>query len=255
MKKIFFLMIAALLVFQTTNAQDETEDKSRVNFTTSFQTNHLWRGLIITDKPMFAVMTTFNLNKSGNFTAGFWGGMSVSNDDDDTHYKEIDYYVQYAKNNFSIGLWDLFNTRGVATPDIWNYKNDETGHLLDLRTSLNFGSSFPMTVEADILLYGLGDTEPDGNDVKQRYSTYLQLSYPIVDKTQINMSAFLGTGFALNGETHLYGDGKNSFDVVNIGLTASKTLTIGNHNFPVSATTMWNPVQKFARIQFAIALF
>ncbi len=163
--------------------------------------------------------------------------------------------LQIITDNFSIGLWDLFNTRGVAAPDIWNYKKKETGHLLDLRTSVNFGESFPLTFEADVLLYGTGDTEPDGTDVKQRYSTYLQLSYPVVDNSKVNMSAFVGAGTVLNGDTHLYGDGKNSFDIVNMGLTASKTLKIGSFSLPVSATTMWNPVQKYARIQLGITLF
>ncbi|PIE86106.1 MAG: hypothetical protein CSA05_02260 [Bacteroidia bacterium] len=253
MRKVFLLIaIVGLFIFQTAQAQDEAENKSYVDFSANFQTNHLWRGLVITDKPMFAVTTNFNLDKEGKFTAGFWGGMSISNENDMTHYKEIDGYIQYATDNFSIGLWDLFNTRGVPSPDIGNYKHDETGHLLDLRTSFKLKA---LTVEADILLYGSGDTEPDRSNVKQRYSTYIQLSYPVLDNDKINMSAFAGAGIALNGETHLYGDGENSFDLVNMGITASKTIKIGDFNLPVSATTMLNPVLRYARVQLGIALF
>jgi hypothetical protein len=33
-------------------------------------------------------------------------------------YTEINYFVQYQKNNLSIALWDLFNTTGIETPGI-----------------------------------------------------------------------------------------------------------------------------------------
>jgi hypothetical protein len=33
----------------------------------------------------------------------------------DGKYTEINYFVQYQKNNLSIALWDLFNTTGIET--------------------------------------------------------------------------------------------------------------------------------------------
>ncbi len=254
MKKIVLSMMV-LFMGLSVMGQEEIEKKSAVDFTANVQTNHLWRGLVITDKPMVGVQTIFNIDGDNHFTAGFWGGMSVSNESDNTHYKEIDYFIQYANNGFSIGLWDLFNTRGAANPDIWNYKKDETGHILDLRTSYNFGEGFPLTIEADILLYGAADSEMDGTDREQRYSTYLQLGMPFYRGSKVDLNGFIGAGFALNGETHLYGNGENKFDVVNIGLTASKVVKIGNFNLPVSATTLWNPSLKIARVQLAATLF
>jgi hypothetical protein len=40
----------------------------------------------------------------------FWGGAGF-----DGKYTEINYFVQYQKNNLSIALWDLFNTTGIET--------------------------------------------------------------------------------------------------------------------------------------------
>lgn len=252
MKKILILIVVVLVV-QFAISQEKVTKKDPVEFSVNLQTNHLWRGLIITDKPMVGVITTFNI--TNNFTVGFWGGTSFSNDNDNTHYKEIDYYVQYATSEFSIGLWDLFNTRGVKNVDIWDYKKESTGHLLDLRTSYNFGKEFPLTVEVDVLLYGSGDRELDGTDTKQRYSTYLQVAYPFIQNNKVNLKGFVGAGIALNGETHLYGDGENKFDIVNVGLTASKTVDFANLSIPVSVTTLWNPSLKVARVQLAISLF
>ncbi|SDX06756.1 hypothetical protein SAMN05444411_10311 [Lutibacter oricola] len=255
MKNIFMLLLVAVLSVQFTLAQETELKDSPIDFSVDLKSNHLWRGLVITDKPMVAVFTSVKLNEEGSFTTGFWGGMSLSNESDGTSYKEINYYVQYAKNGFSIGLWDLFNTRGVASPDVWDYDKETSGHLLDLRTSYRFGESFPLRVEADVLLFGSGDGQYDNLEFEKRYSTYVELSYPLVRDAKVNLNGFVGAGFSLNGDTHLYGDGQENFDLVNVGLTASKKVKLGNYTLPVSATTLWNPSLKIARVQFAATLF
>ncbi len=256
MKKILLLVLVAVLSIQMSVAQEAELKDGPVDFTVNLQSNHLWRGLVITDKPVIMVLTSIKLNESGSFTTGFWGGMSFSNESDGTHYKEINYYVQYASNGFSVGLWDLFNTRGVESPDVWDYDKESTGHLLDFRSSYNFGEEFPLTLEADVLLYGSGDSQYATNgDLEQRYSTYVQVSYPLVKDSKVNFNAFAGAGFSLNGDTHLYGDGEQNFDLVNVGLTASKTLKLLDLSIPVSATTLWNPALKIARVQLAVTLF
>ncbi|WP_291871629.1 hypothetical protein [Maribacter sp.] len=256
MKKVIVIFIAVFFC-QLSIAQEERQDlkDSPISFSADLKTNHLWRGLIITDKPMLGVITTIKLNKSGSFTGGFWGGMAFSNDSDGTHYKEINYYMQYASNGFSIGLWDLFNTRNAVDPDAWDYDKNSTGHLLDLRTSYNFGEKFPLRLEADVLLYGRGDAQLEGGDLEQRYSTYVEASYPLISESKVDLKAFVGGAFSFNGDTHLYGDGQENFDLVNIGLTASKTLKLLDLRIPVSATTLWNPSLKVARVQLAAKIF
>ena len=254
MKKVLLILVAAFAV-QVNIAQEKELKDSPIDFSVDFKSNHLWRGLVITDKPMVAVFTSIKLNKSGSFTTGFWGGMSFSNESDGTSYKEINYYVQYAKNGFSIGLWDLFNTRGVDSPDVWNYDKETTGHILDLRTSYNFGESFPLTLEADFLLHGSADSQITDGEYEKRYSTYMQVAYPLISEAKVNLNGFVGAGFSLNGDTHLYGDGQENFDLVNVGLTASKVVKLGNYSMPVSATTLWNPSLKIARVQLAVTVF
>ncbi|WP_298368130.1 hypothetical protein [uncultured Lutibacter sp.] len=254
MKKVLLILVAAFAV-QVNIAQEKKLKDSPIDFSVDLKSNHLWRGLVITDKPMVAVFTSIKLNKSGSFTTGFWGGMSFSNESDGTSYKEINYYVQYAKNGFSIGLWDLFNTRGVDSPDVWNYDKETTGHILDLRTSYNFGESFPLTLEADFLLHGSADSQITDGEYEKRYSTYMQVAYPLISEAKVNLNGFVGAGFSLNGDTHLYGDGQENFDLVNVGLTASKVVKLGNYSMPVSATTLWNPSLKIARVQLAVTVF
>ena len=91
--------------------------------------------------------------------------------------------------------------------------------------------------------------------MEQRYSTYVQVSYPLVKDSKVNFNAFAGAGFSLNGHTHLYGYGEQNFALVNVGLTASNTLKFLDLSIPVSATTLWNPALKIARVQLAATLF
>jgi hypothetical protein len=45
----------------------------------------------------------------------------------DGKYTEINYFVQYQKNNLSIALWDLFNTLGLKLRG-FNYDKRTTTH-------------------------------------------------------------------------------------------------------------------------------
>jgi hypothetical protein len=69
----------------------------------------------------------------------------------DGKYTEINYFVQYQKNNLSIALWDLFNTTGIETRGYF-YDKRTTTHLIDLRTSYRFPGNFPIRIEADATL-------------------------------------------------------------------------------------------------------
>lgn len=253
-KKIKLALAAVLLSSTSAFAQD----KSPITFTANLQNNHLWRGLTVTDQPVVQVTTTFNLDTNKHWTAGFWGSSALSTSSDDTEYKEINYFVQYQTNGFSLGLWDLLNTRGQEDGefDVWNYDEKDTGHLLDLRAAYTFPESFPLRLEADMILYGSGDAEIDADgDVNQRYSTYVELSYPLYRGEMYGVKGFVGSAFNLDGDTHLYGNGNHKFDVVNLGLTVSRTFTICGRKFPVYATTLWNPSVKSTHMQIGVTLF
>ncbi|SHG08265.1 hypothetical protein SAMN05444396_104215 [Flavobacterium segetis] len=231
---------------------DETKI-SRLDFNVNLRTSHLWRGLVINDGMTATGYLHYALDKERNFTVGFWGGAGFDGD-----YTEINYFVQYQKNNFSIAIWDLFNTTGIETPKVFNYDKNSTTHLIDLRTSYRFPEAFPLRIEADVLLYsGLNDRELDrGNYYRSRNSTYVEFSYPIIRDQKVNLNVFLGAAFPITGGKHLYTSKVESdFDIVNTGMTVTKNIEIFAYKLPVSATAMWNPANKIARIQLDIALF
>jgi hypothetical protein len=99
----------------------------------------------------------------------------------DGKYTEINYFVQYQKNNLSIALWDLFNTTGIETPRVFNYDKRTTTHLIDLRTSYRFQETSLYGLKRTYYYSGLNDRElNNSNDYRSKHSTYVELSYPLI---------------------------------------------------------------------------
>lgn len=263
MKKILFFAIISVIgltgyaqntaVPESNSVPSEDTEPSRLDFNVGLETSHLWRGLVINDGMTATGNIHYTFDEKKNFTVGIWGGAGF-----DGKYREINYYVQYQKNNLSIGIWDLFNTTGIANPEVFNYNKLTTTHLIDLRTSYRFPEAFPIRLEVDVLLYsGLNDRQLDDNNVyKSRYSTYTELSYPVIRNKKVNLNVFLGAAFALDGNKFLYTNKEeSSFGIVNTGIKATKNISVFNYKLPVSATAMWNPENKIARVQLDVNLF
>jgi hypothetical protein len=241
------------IVPDTINTSKTEIKTSRLDFNVNLRTSHLWRGLVINDGMTATGYIHYALDKKQNYTVGFWGGAGF-----DGRYTEINYFVQYQKNNLSIALWDLFNTTGIETPRVFNYDKRTTTHLIDLRTSYRFPGAFPLRIEADVLLYsGLNDRElNNSNYYRSVHSTYVELSYPLIRDQKVNLNVFMGAAFPINGSKHLYTNKTESnFDIVNTGMTVTKNIEIFDYKLPISATAMWNPANKIARIQLDVRLF
>jgi hypothetical protein len=238
-------------VSDSISAPTEITNPSRLDFNVDIKTSHLWRGLIINDGMTAMGFVHLALDKNQHLTTGVWGGAGF-----DGNYREINYYIQYQKSNFSIGLWNLFNTTGMSQPRIFNYDKLTTTHIIDLRTSYHFSKSFPLRLEADVFLYtGKNDREITAN-YDSRYSTYVELSYPIVENQKVNVSLYIGGAFALDGTSNLYrADQSKDFGIVNTGFRLTKEISVLNYKLPVSANAMWNPANKIARLQLAVSLF
>ncbi len=261
MKKIFFCSVISIIGLtgyaQKTAVTDsifepkEIIKPSRLDFNVELKTSHLWRGIVVSGTMTAMGNIHYTLDKKQKLMVGLWGGNGF-----DGNYKEVDYYIQYQTNGFSVALWDLFNTTGIESPAVFNYDRKTTTHLLDLRTTYQFPKAFPLRIEADFILYG-NDRELTSNlDSKNRYSTYVELGYPLLKNEKITLDAYLGAGIALDGNSNLYASDPNrNFDIVNTGIKASKNISVFNYKLPVSVVAMWNPAEKIARIQLGVVLF
>ncbi len=243
------LVLIATFLFSVALYSQEAE---RLDFNLDLKSNHLWRGITVSDVPIAAVDINYALDNKKYLKLGIWGGMGLS-DEKGNHYHEINYYINYSTGKWGIGVWDVFNSTTFTgeQADIWNYDQETTGHRFDLRGYVVFAESFPLKLEYGTSFYG-NDLNAEGD---QRWSSYAELSYPVIRGKVVDLRAFCGAGFGLTGDSHFYGDGKNNFDIVNVGITASKDVSVLGYKLPVSATAMWNPSVKQARVQIAASLF
>lgn len=225
------------------------------------KTSHLWRGYQISDEVTTAGSIDLMTN-DGSLKGGIWGGYGVNGG-----FKEVDYYVQYSKSGFTVALWDIYNFSPGATynnSQAFNYSAHETGHFIDLSVAYRFGEKFPLQISWATVIFGRDRALNDKGESKNQYSNYISLDYPIGTfkgvKVDVGMAGafafrsahtFNGTSWVSNN-SNFYG---KTNGIVNINLTASKDITIGGYNFPVSVGTMWNPMSEDIYMCVSLGLF
>ncbi len=108
MKKAKWLLIVlSIMVFIEGTVL--AEDEIGLELTTDFYGKYIWRGQNLTDDPVFqpGISATY-----GNFTAGIWGSLDLTNiNDRDGDFLEIDYYLDWSDElsdfegiGYSVGL-------------------------------------------------------------------------------------------------------------------------------------------------------
>lgn len=218
----------------------------------------LWRGLEISNSPNALATVNFR-DKTGNFKIGARGSTGFNGD-----YKQVDYFVSYQLKNIRLVVFDIFNNSKYLAPntDLFDYNAETTRHFIDATIGYTISKEFPLDIAWSTIIAGRdrgilpGDVSVDGKDPlrrgKNRYSTYVQLTYP-VQLNDIKLDFFTGAAFALNGQQeNFYG---NRAGIATLGVTAGKTLHIGKFPIPIYASPTWNPLRKTGGVVLGVNLF
>lgn len=226
-----------------------------VDFTLQIKNMHLWRGMEVSDGMTFATDIRLK-DKKDMFNFGLWGGISANGS-----FKEFDYYASFSKAGFILAVWDIYNFSPGASYNnrqMFNYKAKETGHFVDVSASYQFQKNFPLKISWSTIVFG---RDRDGLNSKNRYSSYVFAGYPILRHRAVNLDFGIAGAFALDKgkdkdgnltKANFYGD---TAGIVDVNLTASKTLDLWGYKLPVSLMVMWNPQNNYANIQIALNLF
>lgn len=247
-------ILAFVLTISVLAASAQDEPKVKVNLGADLVSNYIWRGVPSTVpdgntsflSPNF--QPTLSISAFG-LTLGSWASYDFLG-----AYHETDFYLSYAAGPVTFTVNDYFWTYGA---EFFNYKSEETAHIIEGSVGFAGVESFPLTASFNVMLYGADkkiysdSTETDPK--KQNYSTYLELGYPI-KLGESTVSPFVGMTFT----DGYYGDGYNNsqldftgivdgFQVVNIGLSSSKSLDFSEKlSIPVKASLIFNPVMEKA---------
>jgi hypothetical protein len=257
-RNYFLSMVVIIIVNFEGYSQSEEEKYNPLEVHLQFKSNYFWRGLTISDVPFILTSANF-VNKEGNFKVGIRGSNSFNGT-----YKQFDYFLSYKHKNLRFIVFDIFNYSTYLAPknDLFDYNASTTRHFIDATIGYTISKKFPLDISWSTIVFGrdrdalVGDVViPDHDPVrngKNRYSTYVQLSYPYQVK-DIKLDFFVGGVFTLNGQEKTFFSDKAG--IATIGFNATKQLKIGDYSIPVMVSPTWNTLKNSGGVVLTANLF
>lgn len=230
------IRITALLIFiSSINLFAQAE----VSIGSDFVSRYIWRGLDLSQSP--AIQPNLALT-TGGFEIGAWGSYQVGRDASSTPIDEIDIYLGYTFNlgssSLSLIVTDYYYPNGILK--IGDFDGDGNGgHTIEIGAVFSGPESFPFYISGYVNVHN--DTD---------YSSYFELGYSST-VNDVGLDYFIG---ATPGGANSY-YGTTNFNVINIGVTASKEIKItDDFSLPIFGSFILNPNQEIAYFVFGITL-
>lgn len=123
---------------------------AQVHMDVHLATNHLWRGMEVTDGLVFTGDVNYTL-LGGMVNVGFWGGTNSQGT-----YKEFNNHLSFHYEGLLLALWDTYNFSEDATynnKEFFNYKAHDTGRFLDATLSYRFGGRVPLLLSWSTIIF------------------------------------------------------------------------------------------------------
>jgi hypothetical protein len=222
---------------------------------------YVWRGTDFGNSPAIQPNVAFSV---AGFKIGAWGSYSFGpyskkiNDSTTMtvgNFVETDFSASYTLKGFTIMLTDYFFPNALS-PNVdnnyFNYKNETTGHTIEVSLSYAGPEKFPIQVFAGMHVYGADkcsdSTGTCGAGDKNNYSIYLEAAYQFNVKG-IGVKPFIGGipyGSAWYGPTA---------GIVNLGFTVSKSIKItDSFSLPLYTSIITNPQSQSVFFVFGLTL-
>lgn len=249
MKKIYLTLFAlTAMLLSNINLMADDDCGTSLNIGTDIYSRYIFRGNDYGNSP--SIQPTVSIKKCG-FEIGYWGAISTN-----SSYKEIDLYAKYSFSNFSVILTDYYipTLNDVATSSdtrYFNFEDKTTAHTLEAALAFQGEENFPIRAMAAVFFYGndkrWGYDAKKDTDEETYYSAYVELGYTFKIKDN-TLDVFLG----LTPQAGAFGD---TFGVVNLGVTGTKTLKISNDfELPVKGSVIYNPQASAVHYILGISL-
>jgi hypothetical protein len=245
MKKIV-LAIAVLMSVAGVKAQEFSAGADVVS-------SYVWRGQYLDG---VSVQPSLGFSYAG-LSIGAWGSTGLSTlgsviiPDEATipvYYKEFDLSIGYEIAGISVGITDYY-IAPQGSAGYFNYDADKgTAHTFEA----TIGYTLPIEKLPLSLSWSTNFAGADGvnNDGKTAYSSYFEVAYPFSVK-DISLTATVGVS---PWATSFYGNSTESgFNVINLALTASKDIKIGDFTIPAFAQIVVNPRAEDAFLVFGMS--
>lgn len=238
-KKIFVFFITCL------SGISFSQDLS-LSVNADLVSRYIWRGIDVNDA--FNIQPALSLSVSG-FSFGFWGSYSLTNNLDYNIYgQELDTWLGYTysfESGISIGaiVTDYYYPNaGIPWGDWNNYDNPDGpgAHTVETGLLVKGPDALPLSLSGYINVY---------NDAGN--NAYFQADYPAaISDVALNFFVGASTG---SEENPIYGT--ETFNIINIGVKASKSIKITeDYSLPVYTSFIINPREEISYIVFGLTL-
>ncbi len=236
---LVLLVILPVTQFSTTVwAQDAVSKYGSVGVNADLVSRYIWRGFDFGNSVSIQPTLSYSL---GGFNIGLWGSYALAYES--SNYDEIDIFASYTiptkAGTFKPLVTDY--TFPYLDTKFFDFSNDSTGsHTIEAGLAYAGPDKFPITALFAANVYNDGDHAP-----------YLELGYPIT-LNDVSLNLFMG---GTKGKCSWYGITKDEIAVLNVGVTASKTIAITEKfSLPVAATFVVNPYVERSYLIFKMSL-
>lgn len=226
MKKRFIFTIASFFSLFA-QAQD-------VFVNADFVSSYIWRGM---DSGNASVQPSLGFNWKG-LTIYAWGSTEFRNKNN-----EIDLSLEYEYKQLTLYANNYFTQTEEEPFRYFNYSSHSTGHTFEVGAGYMVSEKFPLSISWYTVFAGNDYRENE----KRAWSSYCELSYPFSIK-DVNMS--IEAGFTPWESMY-----SNKFNVVNVGLSATKEIKLtSSFSLPVFGKLIANPYEEQVYFVFGISL-
>jgi hypothetical protein len=262
------VLLSLLFLFTEGYSQEQEEKQDTVKSTSGAEfsvgadlvSRYIWRGADYGNSP--AVQPAVALSVAG-FKAGFWGSYGLGqyskkvNDsviENMGHYAEFDMYLSYTWKGVTLMAYDYFFPNPLSPNSdnkFFNFKNQTTGHTLEVCLSWAGTEKIPLQLFAGTLVYG-ADKGKDSTGVygageDNNFSTYFEAAW-LFDVKGFGVKPFVG---GIPFGSAWYGPYAG---IVNAGVTVSKQIRITkDYSLPVFGSVITNPQAESVFMVFGIS--
>jgi len=263
------LYIFLFFTFNLISAQDQQEkvkDYKPFSVGAHLKNMHTWHGFVVHPGAMLATNIEYN-SRNKKFTFGFWGGASFSTVDvenkntgekESAYYQEFSIYSKYRfSDKFFIEAVSHNNYTGVEERgdklNYWSYDKTQGYNFVDVNLGYNISPNTLLYL-ATIVGGGSGDYElQEDGTFKDSWTHYFEISSKVWKNEDSSLSLFAGGAWSFITDKTFYTEGKGN--IINVGVTFNKQISIKSYVLPVDVTAMWNPEKEKTVLQLDITLF
>lgn len=213
-----------------------TLSESNFSLSTDFVSTHIWRGLTSGSAPCIEPFVQWS---KGGLKLSGWTSIATDNS-----YREIDVFATYQWKFIELGIFDYYcPSNDGSMNDFSRFDRKGTQHLFEAQAVFYGSKKYPFKLTTACFIGGC-DLDDNG---EQRYSSYLELAYPLKIK-DVNLDFELGM-------TPFEGMYASSASVFNYGFSISKRIKLGDKwEIPTKYKLVYNAEKKDLYFIFSFTL-